>query len=242
MTSELKVAWADAKAARFACTRWHYSKTVPPGVANIVGVWEGGQFVGVVMFARGASPMLGAKFSLKQTECCELVRIALRAHKTPVTRVVKFALRLLQQRCPGVRLVVSFADANEGHHGGIYQGGNWIYAGLTPASNAYFDKTGRRFHQRQITASGFVREFGALKRCPKRADVRVVQMVGKHRYLMPLDASLRAALLPLAKPYPKRDTHARVESAASGTSANQAEGAGAEPSSTLQSSSGADVP
>jgi hypothetical protein len=169
-----------------------------------VGVWEDGAFVGVVLFARGASPQLGTQFGLAQTECCELVRIALRAHRTPVTRIVRFALQLLRKRSPGIKLVVSFADANQGHHGGIYQGGGWIYTGTSPRSKAYVDATGRQWHNRQITASGFVTEFGHRRRCKKTSEVRAVQLLGKHRYLMPLDDAVRARVEKLARPYPKR--------------------------------------
>jgi hypothetical protein len=180
-----------------------------------VGVWEDGAFVGVVLFARGASPQLGTQFGLAQTECCELVRIALRAHRTPVTRIVRFALQLLRKRSPGIKLVVSFADANQGHHGGIYQGGGWIYTGTSPRSKAYVDATGRQWHNRQITASGFVTEFGHRRRCKKTSEVRAVQLLGKHRYLMPLDDAVRARVEKLARPYPKRSAEPLLRAPAS---------------------------
>ena len=39
---------------------------------------------------------------------------------------------------------------------------------------------------------------------PSPADMTYVETIGKHRYLMPLDAEMRARIMPLAKPYPKR--------------------------------------
>lgn len=241
--AELRVDWADNKAAAFACTRWHYSKTFPPGTNNVLGVWEDGAFIGVVVFARGASRNLGERFGLEQTDCCELVRIALRAHQTPVTRILKFALRLLKQRNPGLRLVVSFADANQGHHGGVYQGAGWIYAGATPPSKAYVDETGRTWHHRQTSANGFSTEFGERRRCKKRSEVRQVHLLGKHRYFWPLDDALRERVLKLARPYPKRtvqlassseraDTRERAASVAS-TAAVQTAGDG-KPIAALQ--------
>jgi hypothetical protein len=38
-----------------------------------------------------------------------------------------------------------------------------------------------------------------------------VAVPGKHRYLMPLDDDMRARILPLAKPYPKRAKQAMTD-------------------------------
>lgn len=217
---ELRVAWADSKAAHFACTRWHYSASVPPGVSNIVGVWEDDAFIGVVMFARGASPHLAKQFGVSQTESCELVRVALRAHSTPVSRIVRIAVKLVRTHNPGLRLIISFADPARGHHGGIYQAGGWTYVGRSAPSHAYVDRTGRVWHQRQVTATGYGIEFGQRRRCVKKSEVRAVTLPGKHRYLLPLDARMRALCIELARPYPKRDDGAldvRAGSADSGT-------------------------
>jgi len=98
---------------------------VPPLVK--VGAWEDGKFIGVVIFSRGATPSLLNPFDLKQNEGCELTRIALTDHTSPVSRVVRLAMQFLKRSSPELRLIVSFADPGEGHHGGIYQAGNWIY-------------------------------------------------------------------------------------------------------------------
>ena len=48
----------------------------------------------------------------------------------------------------------------------------------------------------------------------KRGTVRglpKVKVPGKHRYLMPLDPEMRAKILPLAQPYPKRPKQATPE-------------------------------
>jgi hypothetical protein len=167
-------------------------------------VWEGNDFVGIVIFSRGAAKHLGTPYGLTQTEVCELTRIALRTpHATPVTKIVAVALRMLRAHCPGLRLVVSFADPDEGHHGGIYQGGNWIYTGMSPPSYQWERPDGKRLHARQVTASGVGREFGEKVTTLKPSECRRVSRSGKHRYLMPLDKQTRRKALKLSKPYPK---------------------------------------
>jgi len=172
------------------------------------GVWESGEFIGVVLFSRGASRNLMRPYGLQQEQGCELTRVALRAHLTPVSRIVAIAIRMMHRQNPGLRLVISFADANQGHVGGIYQAGNWIYSGLTNKKIEYETAGGKRLHSRQVSRNGSIKQFGEYTTAPKVADCKRIYCEGKHRYLMPLDADMRAQLLPLALPYPKRPKHA----------------------------------
>jgi hypothetical protein len=166
-----------------------------------VGVWEDSEFIGCVLFGRGATPTLAKSFSLLQTEISELTRIALRTHSVPVSQIVAVALRMFRKLCPRMRLIVSFADPAEGHHGGIYQGLGWLYSGTSQPATLYWSE-GRWKHTREVMGGAFggVRK---LKDGGKGLPIKVVP--GKHRYLLPLDAETRARLSPLAKPYPKRD-------------------------------------
>jgi hypothetical protein len=187
---DLKIDWATHEAAKYACENWHYSECLPAGKLVRVGAWESGKFIGVVLFGRGASPFLGKKFNLPQDECVELVRIALTKHRAPVSRIVAIAMKFLKASNPKLRLVVSFADPDKGHHGGVYQAGNWIFAGDSSETTELFIK-GRWVHMR----GGW---YAKTDKTPTRT------MPGKHRYLMPLDSEMREKLLPLSKPYPKR--------------------------------------
>lgn len=228
---ELRLDWCSHDAARLACERWHYAKIVPRNKLVKVGVWEGGAFTGVVVFGTGASDALGSPYGLTSFQCCELVRVALKRHITPVTRIVRIALQFLRTACPGIRLVVSFADQEHGHHGGIYQGGNWTYAGLSQSSDEYVVR-GRRMHGRAIRKTMERYEIAGVNTL-ERARIfyrdpgaSVAKGSRKHRYLMPLDADMRAKIAPLAKPYPKRVKQA--------TSEYPSESGGAAPTHTLQ--------
>lgn len=210
----LRIDWATHEAAAFACKHWHYSQVAPAGKLVKVGVWEDGAFIGVVLFSRGANNNIGRPFGLKQTEVCELTRIALRGHKTPVSRVVRLALVFLRQQSPGVRLIVSYADPLQGHHGGIYQAGGWLYVGKSQAQREVM-YGGKVMHKRTAHA-----KFGTIK------GLRPSPVLWKHKYLMPLDAALRAELQAHAQPYPKRPKQAIDGSPSSS--------GGAEPTRTLQ--------
>ncbi len=201
--TDLRVAPCSHTAAKLAVERWHYSGSLPTPPLVPFGVWQSSDFIGAVIFGRGATPDLFTPYGLDQTEGCELVRVALRDHDAPVSQIVAEALRNLRVQSPGVRLVVSFADPAEGHHGGIYQAGNWIYTGTSSPSTVYYDKAGRKWHGRQVSATGIKRQYGELRAVPKLSTLRRVSMPGKHRYLMPLDRAMRRQVTKLAQPYPQ---------------------------------------
>jgi len=196
--ADLRIDWATHAAAKYACETWHYTRTLPVGKMVKIGAWERGRFIGVVIFCWGMNRSLGSPYGLEITQCCELVRVALGPHDVPVSRILALALRFLRQQSPGLRLVVSFADPAEGHHGGIYQSTNWIYSGRSTPSFEW-RHNGRRLNKRAYTGHNF----GSARMAPPPGALKV-KTEGKHRYLMPLDDKMRARVLPLSKPYPKR--------------------------------------
>lgn len=221
----LKLDWCSHAAAKYAVEKWHYSGSLPVGKLVKVGAWEDGKYIGCVLFAYGANNNIGKPFGVKQTEVCELVRVALTSHATPVTRITAIALRMLIKLCPGIRLVVSYADTREGHIGGIYQAGNWVFVGTSPGATEYlFD--GKWCHSMQIQT--FVRG-GKLT---GRKGLKTRQAGAKHKYLMPLDDEMRKRVEPLRRPYPKR-----AGGVAGDTSANHAGEGGSIPTPALSSDS-----
>ena len=192
MKTELKIDWATHESAKYAVENWHYSECLPAGKLVKVGAWESGKFIGVVIFGRGANNNMAKPYGLTQLECCELVRIALTKHVSPVSRIAALAMRFLKSQSSGLRLIVSYADPEQGHHGGIYQAGNWLYSGRSQAQQEVIYR-GEVMHKRTANAL-----FGTIKGMQKSA------IFWKHKYLMPLDAEMRERIKPLTRPYPKR--------------------------------------
>jgi hypothetical protein len=221
--TNLKIDWATHESAKYAVENWHYSKRMPSGKLVKIGVWENETFIGVVIFGLGATPNLSKTYNLTMTECCELTRIALRDHITPVSRIVAISIRLLKKQSPGIRLVVSFADSDQGHIGGIYQAGNWIYSG-SPKLDSWIIH-GKKIHPRSV-----VMKFGTQAESEiKKIDPNARKTWGfKHRYLMPLDEETKMRIQHLSKPYPKRASS--KDSVASGY---QSEKGGAIPTDAL---------
>ena len=200
----LRIDWATNDAAKFACLNWHYAKAVPVGKLVKVGAWEKGKFIGCVLFGRGANKNMPKPYGLGQDECVELVRVALTKHDAPVSKIMMLAIKFLNKSNPGIRLVVSYADLDSNHHGGIYQATNWIYEGLFGKDSvSAFIINGKKTHRKSIDSLGVKQSIAEVRRC---LDPNAKEFItkGKHKYLMPLDREMSIKIAPLAKPYPKR--------------------------------------
>jgi hypothetical protein len=217
----LRLDWATHEAAKFACENWHYSKTMPCNKLVKIGVLENAKFIGVVLFSPGATPTLCKTYKLTQQECCELTRVALKEHSTPVSKIMAIALKMLKKSNPGLKLVISFADTKEGHHGGIYQATNWVYVG-TAVPRLIPMLKGKHVHERSVSA---MVKAGKIK----RSDFLWIPAKPKYKYLMPLNNDMLSKVIHLKKPYPKR-----VGSKDNVASGFQSEEGGATPNPTLQ--------
>jgi hypothetical protein len=198
----LTVDFCNRAAARYAVKRWHYSGRMPGAQLFTVGAWENGRFIGCVIFSLGASTKLGAPFRLGSGEIVELTRIALdEQHLSPVTQVMAEAVRLLKRTNPAMRLIVSFADPEHGHHGGIYQAGNWIYVGRGLVGPEWIIH-GKRYHNRSVYSKGWRQSLSWLQQHID-PNAALVKPEPKFKYVLPLDRPMRRRMTKLAKPYPQ---------------------------------------
>ena len=200
---------------------------IPVGKLVKVGVWEDGKFIGAVLFGRGANNNILRPYGLNSDQGCELVRIALRNHKNPVSKIMAISFKFLKKSNPKLRLIVSYADADQNHHGGIYQATNWIYTGLKNAGTmGAFIINGKKVHPKSVHSKGVKQTILEVR---KHLDPKatVFKTKGKHCYIMPLDVNMKKQVESLSKPYPKR-----VKQAIDG---NPPSSGGAAPTDTLHS-------
>ena len=201
--NKLRIDWATHESAKYACENWHYLKKIGFGKNNKIGVWENNKFIGAIIFGYSATPNVAKKYSLKQNEIVELQRVALRQHKSEVSRMISLAIKFLKKKNPKLKLIISFADCDRNHHGGIYQAGNWIYTGISmkDQKSGYIVRN-KYMHCRSAGMKGR----NTLEWVRKNLDSNAVEFItkGKHSYLMPLNEEMRQRILPLSKPYLKR--------------------------------------
>ena len=198
----LHLDWCSHEAAKYACEKWHYSKSFPCGKTVKIGVWEEKKFIGVIIFSSGANFMIGKPYNLKMTEICELTRVALTSHKNQVSKIVAISIKILRKFCPKLRLIVSYADPEQNHVGAIYQAMNWVFVGRT-SSGTQIVVQGQKRHRRSVDDIVGCSSLDFIK---KNIDpkARKIKAEGKLKYLMPLDNEMHLQIQKLAKPYPKK--------------------------------------
>jgi hypothetical protein len=196
----LRIDWCSYDAAKYAVRHWHYSRSLPCSKTARLGVWENDKFIGAVVFAWGANRHLAGEYKLKMTECAELCRIALDKHTTPVSRIISIAVKMLKREMLGIRLLVSYADLNQGHKGKIYQASNWFFVGET-GNEAGIMLNGKLTHRRTINSKYGTSDIDWLRShldpCARRYEGKP-----KFKYLLPLDDEIAERIQPLSKPYP----------------------------------------
>jgi hypothetical protein len=117
---------------------------------------------------------------------------------------VAHALKML----PVPKVLVSYADSEQGHVGYIYQATNWLYTGESrPDTVFYDDRSGKKLHRKTVFDA-----FGtnAASDLPDFLH-KQKQASGKHRYIMFLGSKkqkkeMLAALRWPILPYPKGES------------------------------------
>ena len=190
----LRLDWCSHQAAKFAVEHWHYSKSLPGARKVYIGIWEANVFKGAIVYGLGSGSVTnGIRYGLKRShEMAELCRIALTHHIAPVSQIIAQSVRMLKKQSPFLRLLISFADPQQGHFGVIYQAAGWLYTGRSAPDYQYY-LHGRWRHHRSATSRA-----KSVVGLPSR------RIPGKFRYLYPLDKEMRRRIQPLQRPYPKR--------------------------------------
>lgn len=199
----IEIRKAKPKAIRYACLNFHYAKAVP-SVQYGYNVYQDGEWCGVILFGGGATPNIAKPFNMIQGEVVELVRVALNGKQNTTSECVATALRVLHKDAPQIKIVVSFADADQQHFGTIYQATNWIYLGMNLENErGAFIINGKKMHPKTVYSKGWKQSVEWLR---KNVDKNAKEFItsGKRKYIYCFDKRLRKKWQAKALPYPKK--------------------------------------
>lgn len=200
----MNITRATPKAYRYACMNFHYAKAVPV-VSYAYNVYQDGAWCGCIIFGSGANNHIGNEFGLVQGEILELTRVALNGKQRTTSECLAAALRQLRKDAPTVKMVVSYADADQNHFGIIYQATNWLYLGLkNEGTRCAFVVNGKRMHPKSAHSKGWKQNIDWIR---KNIDphATVLHTKGKRKYIMCFDKKLRKKWRDRSLPYPKDD-------------------------------------
>jgi len=184
---------ASYKAIKYACINFHYAKAVPVNTFGYSVFNDKNEWCGVALFGTGASPKIGKKYNLSQGQVIEFVRMALNGKQYKTSEVLGKSIRLIKKDLPLVKLIVSYADQEQGHNGIIYQATNWYYLGEVKSPPIIEGK-----HNKSMGGN-----IGAARKILGR-EPNVYLPKPKHKYIYPLDKTLISLCKSLSRPYPKQ--------------------------------------
>jgi len=192
---------ASYKAIKYACLKFHYAKAIPNvGLAyNVFNNEE--EWCGVICFGIGATNNIGKPYKLSQGQIIELVRMALNGKQESTTKAMSIAIRLVKKDAPNVKMIVSYADSEQGHLGVIYQATNWYYTGFSIDTNLIVN--GKREHRRTLGSRFGTCSAEAIRK--KGYKVEILKTKPKYKYIYPLSKKLIPLCKELSKPYPKKN-------------------------------------
>jgi hypothetical protein len=190
---------ASSKAIKYACLNFHYAKAVPNvGIAfNVYN--QNDEWCGVICYGVGATNNIASPYGLKQGQVIELLRMALNGKQESTTKALAISIKLVAKKNPNVKLLVSYADSEQGHFGTIYQATNWFYTGYSVDTNLIVN--GKREHRRTLGSRLGTCSKGKIE--SMGFDVKVLKTKPKWKYVYALEKSLIPLCKSLAKPYPK---------------------------------------
>lgn len=153
----------------------HYTRTVPSGKSHYIRFKDA-----IVVWSLPANKNI-AKFLLNwQGNVWELSRLwAPNGHEPNLlTQAISAAVKELQ-RLETPDALVSYADPNAGHKGGVYRAASWIYTGASSEARAYRGPNG------EIVAR---RAFHSGKKCLTKKEIEArgycqLNLPGKHRFV-----------------------------------------------------------
>ena len=133
------------RAAETIC-RHHYLHSVPSGKTHYVGFGDA-----LIVWAIPANKNLAEFLLGRQGNVWALARLwAPDGHeKNLLTQAISAATRILC-RIESPDMLVSYADPNVGHEGGVYRAASWVYSGRSIGSRTFVDKNGAFFSRRSF--------------------------------------------------------------------------------------------
>jgi hypothetical protein len=164
----------------------HYTHSIPSGKSHYVSFEDA-----IVIWSIPANKNI-AKFILGWTgNVWELARLwAPDGHaKNLLTQAISAAVaEIIKLEHPDA--LVSYADPNAGHKGGVYRAASWLYHGKSEEVRTYRDVTGRTFARRA---------FHSGKKGMTKAEIEALGYVemklpGKERFVRPISKRAKRAL------------------------------------------------
>jgi len=177
---------ADRERAIETIRLQHYTHSVPAGKSYYIAVEDA-----IVVWSIPANKNI-AKFVLGWPgKVWELSRLWAPNGHSPnlLTQAISAAVAVIES-LESPDALVSYADPNAGHKGGVYRAASWIYHGKAEEVRTYRGKDGQTVARRAFHSGG---------RSMKKAEIEALgfaelKLPGKERFVRPLSRKAKRAI------------------------------------------------
>ncbi len=186
------------KLAQETIRRFHYTHTVPSGKSYYVQFGDA-----LVVWSIPANKNI-AKFVLGWPgKVWELSRLWAPDGHAPnlLSQAISAGVAFIK-RAERPDALVSYADPNAGHKGGVYRAASWIYHGKSEESRAYRSADGQAVSRRAFHSG----KVGLKKSEIEALGYTELRLPGKERFVRPLSSRARKALSQKTQPRPLGET------------------------------------
>ncbi len=173
--------------------QWHYSHSMNGlKVSHCFKLLDNyGTLVGAAVFGKLSMANVWKRYAHTEEDAIELRRLCCvdDTPKNAESFLIGYALRWLRKNTD-IKVCVSYADANQGHQGIIYQASNFKYVGMS-SPGLVIELDGRTYHDRAIRTryKGNLKPFAVrLKASLDSGEAVYKKTVGKHIYVYQLKA------------------------------------------------------
>ena len=175
----------------------HYAKRIP-SISYAFGLYFNSELVGICTFGSPPSNALciGVCGEENRDKVIELNRLCLNDHK--VKNLTSYFLSNCLKLLPNNKIIVSYADTSQNHHGYIYQATNWLYTGLSAKRTERYDVNNPQKHSKTVTETMNYYDLAVRERPQKH---RYVIFTGTKKQKKTLKKQLKYKILK----YPKGD-------------------------------------
>ena len=175
----------------------HYAKRIP-SISYAFGLYFNSELVGICTFGSPPSNALciGVCGEENRDKVIELNRLCLNDHS--VKNLTSYFLSNCLKLLPNNKIIVSYADTSQNHHGYIYQATNWLYTGLSAKRTERYDVNNPQKHSKTVTETMNYYDLAVRERPQKH---RYVIFTGTKKQKKTLKKQLKYKILK----YPKGD-------------------------------------
>lgn len=168
----------------------HYTRSVPSGKSHYIQFEDA-----IIVWSIPANKNI-ARFLLgRNGNVWELSRLWAPDGHEPnlLTRAISAAVKLIcQLEQPDA--LVSYADPNAGHKGGVYRAASWLYHGRSEEVRSYRNGEGETIARRAFHSG----KHGMTKAEIESLGYTELKLPGKERFVRPISKSAKSVLRPLS--------------------------------------------